>query len=169
MISIFHYQSTLMIDSFRLILHNPGKADEGTEIPRDRHFRKLKNATSLTVLYTSEPMAFALVATFKLLFTFHSQDKLPQKLKSGYYSCSVEHYNSCRKHFDCTNEFECNEKIDEGSHCFACNMQLKNDTNCPFCLGVGDSLNGKCYLTVPITTPSSDTESFLTTASQACE
>jgi hypothetical protein len=169
MISILQYQPYF---STVRIIHNPGKDEEVTEIPRARHFKELFYATSFTVLYIMLPKLNARIGGFKLAFTFHPSDNLPQKLESGYYNCSVDYYASFRRHFECTSQQECGEDSDvsDENNCLACSSQSQDRGDCAFCSGgVGAPHNGKCYLTVPVTTQYSDMESFLTTASTTCE
>ena len=74
--------------------------------------------------------------SFKLLFSFHPEDKLPPKLKNGLYNCSVDHYQRFQPHVDCNMKMECEDGRDETEHC---------PFSSPECQGLVAVYN-KCYM-----------------------
>ena len=72
---------------------------------------------------------------FELLFSFQSDSKVLDKLKSGLYNCSVEDYWRYRHHLECNLKVECEDGRDEAGHC---------PFSSPACPGWVASLR-KCY------------------------
>ncbi|KAK7495128.1 hypothetical protein BaRGS_00013538 [Batillaria attramentaria] len=56
---------------------------------------------------------FRLRERFKLLFSFHNQSALPQRLPDGKWNCSVPHWGDFQQHFMCTLEPECADGRDD--------------------------------------------------------
>ena len=54
---------------------------------------------------------------FKLLVSFHSERRVPQRLSSGLYNCSVDYYWRFQQHLDCNLKVECEDGRDEAGHC----------------------------------------------------
>ena len=74
-------------------------------------------------------------ACANILFSFHPKDRLPQKLSSGLYNCSVDDYWRFQLHLDCNLKVECEDGRDEAGHC---------PFSSPACQGWVAS-GGKCY------------------------
>ena len=53
----------------------------------------------------------------KMLFSFHPEHRVPQRLSSGLYNCSVEDYWRFQQHLDCNLKVECEDGRDEAGHC----------------------------------------------------
>ncbi|KAL8589162.1 hypothetical protein ACOMHN_052500 [Nucella lapillus] len=53
----------------------------------------------------------------KLFFSFFHPSKMPQKLPSGLWNCSVSYYSSIHHHMDCNLKTECEDGRDETEHC----------------------------------------------------
>ena len=53
----------------------------------------------------------------KMHFSFHPKSKVPQRLTSGLYNCSVDHYWMFQQHLDCNKKTECEDGRDETGHC----------------------------------------------------
>ena len=74
---------------------------------------------------------------FKLLFSFHTHDSLPQRLSGLIFNCSVPYYDRFKQHMECNLKRECHAGEDEGEHC-------------PFsskaCRGNVAVANNKCYV-----------------------
>ena len=50
-------------------------------------------------------------------FSFHPSNRVPRKLSSGLYNCSVEDYWRLQQHLDCNMKVECEDERDEAGHC----------------------------------------------------
>lgn len=50
---------------------------------------------------------------FKLAFSIHDKNAMPQKLPSGKWNCSVPHYQDFQLHFSCDMEAQCEDGQDE--------------------------------------------------------
>ena len=53
----------------------------------------------------------------KMHFSFIPKSKVPQRLSSGLYNCSVDHYWMFQQHLDCNQKIECEDGRDERGHC----------------------------------------------------
>ena len=53
----------------------------------------------------------------KMHFSFFPMSKVPQRLRSGLYNCSVDHYWMFQQHLDCNQKIECEDGRDERGHC----------------------------------------------------
>ena len=53
----------------------------------------------------------------KMHFSFIPKSKVPQRLRSGLYNCSVDHYWMFQQHLDCNQKIECEDGRDETGRC----------------------------------------------------
>ena len=53
---------------------------------------------------------------FKMLFSFHPENNVPQRLSSGLFNCSTEDYRRFKPHLDCNLKVECEDGRDETDH-----------------------------------------------------
>ena len=67
-------------------------------------------------LYYDVPATFGKFCT-KMLFSFHHESRVPQRLNGGLYNCSVEDYWRFQQHFQCNAKVECEDGRDETEHC----------------------------------------------------
>ena len=72
----------------------------------------------------------------QMLFSFHHKTRVPQRLSSGLYNCSVDDYWRFQQHLDCNMKVECEDGRDETGHC---------PFSSPACQGWVAS-RGKCYM-----------------------
>ena len=95
------------------------------------------NVSSVTLQWkrTSKCMSST---SFTVLFSFHPGRRVPRRLSSGLYNCSVDDYWRFQPHLDCNLKVECEDGRDETGHC---------PFSSPACQGWVAS-NGKCYLLV---------------------
>ena len=57
------------------------------------------------------------ISCMKMLFSFQPENRVPQRLSSGLYNCSVDDYWRFQQHLDCNLKVECEDGRDEGGHC----------------------------------------------------
>ena len=79
----------------------------------------------------------------KIIFSFHLEDSVPQRLSNTLYNCSVDDYWKFQQHLDCNLKVECEDGRDEAGHC---------PFSSPACQGLVASHN-KCYRNVVFNTP----------------
>ena len=72
---------------------------------------------------------------FKLLFSFQRESRIPQRLNSGLYNCSVDDYWRFQQHLDCNLKTQCQDGRDEAGHC---------PFSSPACDG-SVATHGKCF------------------------
>ena len=53
----------------------------------------------------------------RVYFSFHQKSKVPERLSSGLYNCSVDYYWRFQQHLDCNLKVECEDGRDEAGHC----------------------------------------------------
>ena len=75
------------------------------------------NASRLDLCVYMDIISPGPLACFKLLFSFHPEHKVPQRLSSSLYNCSVDYYPRFRMHLDCNIDIECEDGRDESGHC----------------------------------------------------
>ena len=75
------------------------------------------------------------VTCWKMYFSFHPHNEVPQRLSNGLFNCSVDYYWGFQQHLDCNLKVECEDGRDETEHC---------PFSSPACQG-WVSLRGKCY------------------------
>ena len=68
-------------------------------------------------------------------FSFQPKNKVPQKLSTGLFNCSVDYYWRFKQHLDCNLKVECEDGRDETEHC---------PFSSPACQG-WVALRDKCY------------------------
>ena len=78
---------------------------------------KLYNTSRLEVCAYVDTYSRLPKPCFKLLFSFHSDNEIPQRLSSGMYNCSVDYYWRFAQHMDCNLKVECEDGRDEAGHC----------------------------------------------------
>ena len=110
---------------------------------------KLYNITRLILrLHTAKHWVLPMMrnptnagAGFKMLFSFHPTDAVPQMLSDGRFNCSVDHFSSFREHLDCNMEQECDNRQDETGQCPfsspACGGKVASHNKCYFYIRVG--------------------------------
>ena len=54
---------------------------------------------------------------FKLLFSFHPEHRVPQRLSGHLFNCSVDDYWMFKEHLDCNMQVNCEDGQDESGHC----------------------------------------------------
>ena len=73
-------------------------------------------------------------ACFKVLFSFHPEHRVPQRLSSGLFNCSTEDYWRFQQHLDCNIQVDCEDERDEAGHCPysspACNGWVSAQNKC---------------------------------------
>ena len=85
---------------------------------KDRNgLSKVYNASRLDLCVYLDTISPGPLACFKLLFSFHPEHKVPQRLSSSLYNCSVDYYPRFRMHLDCNFDVECEDGRDESGHC----------------------------------------------------
>ena len=98
---------------------------------------------------------------FEMLISSHTKDRVPPRLSSGLYNCSVDYYWRFQRHLNCNMKVECDDARDETAHC---------PFSSPACNGWIAS-NNKCFWFVNKTaiqnTVSNDTD-FYTKATKYC-
>ncbi|KAK7495131.1 hypothetical protein BaRGS_00013541, partial [Batillaria attramentaria] len=73
---------------------------------------ELSRSSVMSVRFASYPKSRQ-SERFKLLFSFHNQSALPERLPDGKWNCSVPHWGDFQQHFLCTLEPECAEGQDD--------------------------------------------------------
>ena len=98
------------------------------------------NVSSVTLQWKRTRYMFHCVrsTSFTVLFSFHPGRRVPQRLSSGLFNCSVDDYWRFQQHLDCNLKVECEDGRDETGHC---------PYSSPACQGWVAS-RGKCYLLV---------------------
>ena len=116
--------------------------------------------TSITVQWVTHRYCWD-PTSFTLLYTFHPEGKVPHRLSSGLYNCSVDHYWTFQQHLHCNIKVECEDGRDETADC---------PVSSAACRPWGNS-GRKCYrLVTKESLQSSDTgyRSFLARAVRFC-
>ena len=97
---------------------------QGNDSKTTDHFRtdfskaiKLYNTTHLDICVEMSGERNFRKSCFKLLFSFHPEHTVPEKLISGLYNCSVDYYWRFQQHLDCNLKVECEDGRDEAGHC----------------------------------------------------
>ena len=98
----------------------------------------MKQPTSLSILFlffVSHCLHGHDIPPCVKLFSFHSESRVPLKLNSGLYNCTVNHYWQFQLHLHCNTKVECEDGRDESEHC---------PYSSPACQG-WVAFYGKCY------------------------
>ena len=112
-------------------------------LPERKHiFKKLLDVsinlhrtTALQIHFLLYSVSHDTPSCVKLLFSFHPESRVPLKLNSGLYNCTVNHYWRFQLHLHCNTKVECEDGRDESEHC---------PYSSPACQGWVASY-GKCY------------------------
>ena len=116
------YDSAYMsLCSAALILHYVA-SDSGNKITDElityRHkFIKIYRTTQLDVCVDMTGEDMFRKSCFKLLFSFHPEYRVPQRLSGHLFNCSVDDYWSFKEHLDCNMQVNCEDGQDESGHC----------------------------------------------------
>jgi hypothetical protein len=116
-------------------------SDNGTEMQTMRlckqrsalvlHARKIRLSQTYN-LFTDKPEDLG----FKMFFSFHKQNEIPQQNEAGQFNCSVSYYSSFQQHLHCNMYEECVDGRDEGGHCWfnsqACQGKFASGSKCFF-------------------------------------
>ena len=80
---------------------------------------KVCNASHLQICVRTGLVGYISISKscFKLLFSFHPADRVPQRHSSGLYNCSVDYYWRFQQHLHCNLEVDCADGRDEAAHC----------------------------------------------------
>ena len=119
------------------------------------------NVTSITMQWTENYFVCTIPTSFEILYSFHPESRVPQRLSSGMYNCSVHDYWRFQQHLHCNIKVECEDGRDETADC---------PVSSPACRPWGIS-GRKCYRFVSEETLQSldtDDKSFLARAGQYC-
>ena len=103
----------------KIFFRESGSARETVDsFDKDRNgLNEVYNTSRLDLCVYMDIISPGPLACFKLLFSFHAEHKVPPKLSSSLYNCSVDYYPRFRMHLDCNIYIECDDGRDESGHC----------------------------------------------------
>ena len=91
----------------------------GTLLYDDFKGERLFKAVHVGLCFTLPELCYfgGTCLNMKMHFSIHPRSKVPQRLRSGLYNCSVDHYWMFQQHLDCNKKMECEDGRDETGHC----------------------------------------------------
>ena len=92
----------------------------------------------VTIQWNLKRLCTKVAGCLTVYFSFHPKWKLPPKLSSGLYNCSVDYYRTFQQHLDCSMQVDCEDGRDETEHC------TFSSPACKGWVAIGD----KCYVYV---------------------
>ena len=81
------------------------------------NFIRIYRTTQLDVCLHMRGDQDLLKSCFKLLFSFHPEHSVPQRLSSRLFNCTVDDYWRFQQHLDCNMQVDCEDGRDETGHC----------------------------------------------------
>ena len=114
MVSFVSMSNVQLLRSASLYLDREQRADLQPEnyFFDDYKGEQIFNTEQLRTCVTLVPKADA-DNCFKMRFSFHPKHKVPQRLSSGLYNCSVDYFWAFQKHLNCNMKVECEDGRDE--------------------------------------------------------
>ena len=104
-----------------LILHyvRPGSGSRIVDKLHKHHYKfvKVYRTPQIDVCVQTTVAKLLLRSCFKLLFSFHHEHSVPQRLSSGLFNCSVDEYRRFQQHVDCNMQVDCEDGRDETGLC----------------------------------------------------
>ena len=104
--------------SLRYVTSGSGNKSVEERLSIDRYYHiKIYRTTQLDVCLHMAVDQNLLNSCFKLLFSFHPEHSVPQRLSSRLFNCSVDDYWRFQQHLDCNMQVDCEDGRDETGHC----------------------------------------------------
>ena len=119
--------------------HKESIAVDFERLVRSYHTSQIK----IEVFLTNEIPGDFSTSCLKIIFSYHPENSVPQRLSNALYNCSVDDYWTFQQHLDCNLKVECEDGRDEAEHC---------PYSSKACQGLVASHN-KCYRYLVFKTP----------------